>query len=132
MKSTPITLLDGHPVPYSLTTQRRGKSVAATPHLHQVDAFLKAKGMKRTKVNGAYVFYEPAMDMTVYLALNEDCLRNGSFYRSNPDGSWSQYINGDFMDAVPDRPNTYCGQPLVAYTAAVARKLIPACCWGNS
>jgi hypothetical protein len=55
-------ILDGHPVPYSLTVQVNGESVkAASAYLEIVDAFLRIKGMRRTRIDGAYVFYDAAI-----------------------------------------------------------------------
>jgi hypothetical protein len=55
-------ILDGHPVPYTLTVQVNGESVkAASAYLEIVDEFLRIKGMRRTRIDGAYVFYDAAI-----------------------------------------------------------------------
>jgi hypothetical protein len=57
----PITILGGHPVPYSITVQIDGRSVNdAADYLDQVDTWLAERGMRRTRVEGAYVWYELA------------------------------------------------------------------------
>jgi len=57
--SRPISILHGHPVPYCLTVQIDGQSVAdATPYLDRVDDYLRPSGARRTGcVEGAYVWY---------------------------------------------------------------------------
>lgn len=66
----------------------------------------------------------------IYLALHEAGLRNGSFHRSSGT-KWAQYINGDFMGFLEERPKTYGGLPLVEFSAETAIRLIPRCCGGK-
>lgn len=62
MTTQPITFLWGHPVPYSLTVQRNGRSIGARPHLEAVREQFAQNVPDRetiiTKVEGAYVFYD--------------------------------------------------------------------------
>lgn len=56
-----ITFLVGHPVPYSLTVQRNGRSISARPHIDAVRSHLNAAYEREaiiTKTDGAYVFYD--------------------------------------------------------------------------
>ncbi len=58
----PITFLRGHPVPYSLTVQRDGRSIGAKRHLEAVREYLRQTGedLIIDRVDGSYVFYRPA------------------------------------------------------------------------
>jgi hypothetical protein len=54
-----LQILDGHPVPYSLTTRIAGESVDAEPYRQAVEAWLAwaRPGQKIERIEGAYVFY---------------------------------------------------------------------------
>ena len=54
-----LQILDGHPVPYSLTTQIEGESVDAEPVRAKVEAWLAwaRPGQTIERIDGAYVFY---------------------------------------------------------------------------
>ncbi|MGH8519866.1 MAG: hypothetical protein ACREU9_00170 [Gammaproteobacteria bacterium] len=57
-----ITFLAGHPVPYSVTVQRNGKSVGARPHIEAFRAYMRECATDRetiiTRIDGAYIFYD--------------------------------------------------------------------------
>lgn len=55
-----LTFLHGHPVPYSLTVQRNGRSIGARRHIEAVRDYLRQAAPEAiiTKVEGAYVFYD--------------------------------------------------------------------------
>ena len=63
MKTEPISILNGHPAPYSLTVQICGVSVEnAEVHREEVQKYLDRccgdGAMVITKIDGAYVFYD--------------------------------------------------------------------------
>jgi EXLDI family protein len=54
------TILDGHPVPYSLTVQIDGESFTEGPHreaMAEAEKFVAQKGMKIDRWEGSYAFY---------------------------------------------------------------------------
>jgi len=54
-----LQILDGHPVPYSLTTQIAGESVDAEPHRQKVETWLAwaRPGQRIERIEVSYVFY---------------------------------------------------------------------------
>lgn len=64
MATNSLTFLVGHPVPYSLTVQRHGRSVPARRYVEAIRAHLRAGSGSRepiiTRIEGAYVFYDYA------------------------------------------------------------------------
>lgn len=63
-----------------------------------------------------------------YLALHEEGLKNGSFFRVYPKRKHqnvAQYMNGDFMGYREEIPTTYGDQPLREFTKREAERLIP-------
>lgn len=55
-----IDILDGTPVPFSLTVQKAGESVGDVgPYLEEIDQWLFEHGKIRESVNCAYVYYRP-------------------------------------------------------------------------
>lgn len=67
MKSKQLTVLDGHPVPHSLTLQSGGVSIDAINHRVFVHDWLKERNpdMDITRIEGAYVFYSPRLEVSV-------------------------------------------------------------------
>jgi hypothetical protein len=67
MKPRQLSVLDGHPVPFSFTLQSGGVSIDAVNHLVFVHDWLKQRrpDVDITRIDGAYVFYSPRLEVSV-------------------------------------------------------------------